>query len=166
MSRAALLALATLCASSVATAGDAPREEHGSGDAYARPAVALAWGILRHPDESKTAVVVRIVADPATFARVAAIGRDPFSDRRTTMLAATAASTATELRVPRAHFADFPRTEIRFYSSATATADDAPNLVVYYVGVPDTTPELADEPSLARSLADRIERARTRAAPR
>jgi len=55
-----------------------------------------------------------------------------------------------------------PRTEWRFYSAnATAVkASDVPALLVYYQGVPDTTPEFKDEAALAASLDQRIARAR------
>ncbi len=59
-----------------------------------------------------------------------------------------------ELRVARTHFADFPRTELSFFD-ASAPAPPA-SLVVYYLGVPDTTPEFANEAALAAYLDDRI----------
>jgi hypothetical protein len=65
-----------------------------------------------------------------------------------------------ELSVPRAHFADFPRTELTFDGPAPAAA---PALVVYYAGVPDTTPEFAAADRLDAYLAARIVRARTEA---
>ena len=65
-----------------------------------------------------------------------------------------------DLRMPRPHFADFPRTELRFYGSLTANETDPPKLVVFYLGVPDTTPEFASEAALETYLADRIARVR------
>ena len=37
---------------------------------------------------------------------------------------------------------------------------DTPRLVVYFLGVPDTTPEFATEANLSAYLADRIARIR------
>jgi len=45
--------------------------------------------------------------------------------------------------VPRSSFADFPSCEIHLYARDPAPPDEAPTLTVYYLGVPDTTPEFA-----------------------
>ena len=157
----ALVALAATQGS--AMAAEAPREVHGSADAYAADGVALAWGVLRGPTETATLVVVRIVADPAAFASVAVAGRDPFTGREQPLLARTPVKGVVELRVPRAHFADFPRTELRFDGPATAPAGSATALVVYYAGVPDTAPEFNAADKLDAYLADRLARVRATA---
>jgi hypothetical protein len=136
---------------------DVPREAHGVGDAYAAPGVVVAWAILRAADEAASQVVVRIVADPGVYPAVAAIGSNPFSKSEQALLPRTQTKGSVEIRVPRVQYADLPRTEIRFYD---ATATDAPALVVFYLGVPDTTPEFATEANLNAYLTDRIARAR------
>ena len=160
----ALLLLACFCiAAGVAhraSAADMPREVHGSADIFSAPGVALAWGVLRGASEVATLVVVRIVADRDAFASMAVIGLDPFTQRQQPLLPMTPTATGVDVRVPRAHFADFPRTELRLFGSANATQTDAPKLVVFYLGVPDTTPEFASEAALESYLALRIARAR------
>ncbi|HYT96188.1 MAG TPA: hypothetical protein VEO36_02600 [Casimicrobiaceae bacterium] len=143
-----------------AFAADLPREVHGSGDAYAAGGVALAWGVLRGANESATTVVIRIATDPGVYAMAAAVGIDPFTQSRQTRLAATKVDRAVDLRVPRSSFADLPRTEFRFFSSGADAQADVPQLVVYFLGVPDTTPEFAEPAALDAYLAGRIERAR------
>jgi hypothetical protein len=143
---------------------DAPGEVHGSGDAYAAPGVTLAWGILHAADESSTQVVIRVAADAQRYPLVSAVGKNPFGGQERVLLAATATADSLDVRVPRSQFADFPRTELRFYASgAAAAASQTPALIVYYLGVPDTTPELADERKLDAYLGDRIARARAAA---
>jgi hypothetical protein len=152
------LALATLAlAAAGAPAAETAREVHGAADAYAEPGIALAWGVLRGPDEATTRVTLRIVADPARFARVAVVGRDPFTQAERVVLAPAAAAGLPDLAIPRAHFADYPRTEVRLIGPG---ASDAPVVVVYYLGVPDTTPEFPAAAALERDLGERIARAR------
>jgi hypothetical protein len=151
--------LACVAAASAAAA-DPQREIHGMADAYAGEGVALAWAILRGADEAATVVVVRIVAAPDRYPIVAATGRNPFSQRAEPLLRATPSAGGVDLRVARARFADFPRTELRFYESVAAAQSDTPRLVVYYLGVPDTTPEFATEANLEAYLVDRIARVR------
>jgi len=161
---AALLLLASLCVAVAipqrVDAAEGPREAHGSADAFAAPGVTLAWGVLRGATEAATLVVVRIVAARDAFAAVAVVGIDPFTQRQQSLLAATPVTAGVDVRVPRTHFADFPRTEVRLYGRPEAGGTGAPALVVYYLGVPDTTPEYATETALESYLAQRIARAR------
>jgi hypothetical protein len=53
------------------------------------------------------------------------------------------------IRVPRARFAEYPRTEVRFGVDPSALAAGAATLVVYFNSVPDAAPEFADEPALS-----------------
>ena len=154
------LVFCACAAASASAAADPPREVHGVADAYVVPGMALAWGILRGTDEASTRVVIRIVADPQVYAAVSAIGKNPFSDRQQTLLPSTPTAGAVDVLAPRPQYADFPRTELRFYSSG---AGAEPALVVFYLGVPDTTPEFATEANLNAYLVDRIARARATA---
>ena len=157
--RALLLLAGLVLASGAAVhSAEAPREAHGMSDAFAAPGVAMAWGVVRGASETTTVVVARIVTDPAIYPWLAVTGRDPFTDRRGTLLAATRSAGVIEVRSPRAHFADLPRTEFRLYESAAAAQQDAPALAVFFLGVPDTTPEFATEDKLQAYIGDRVAR--------
>lgn len=143
-----------------AVAAEPTREVHGSADNFAAPGVALAWGVLRGASEAETRVVIRIATDSAAFAAAAVVGGDPFSQREQTLLPATPTTTSVDVRVSRAHFADFPRTEIRLFGSANPAPTEAPKLVIFYLGVPDTAPEFSSAAALETYLAARIARAR------
>lgn len=139
----------------------APREVHGSGDAYGEPGLALAWGVLRGADDATTFVVVRVIADPQVYPWVGVTGSNPFSQRQLQILREMQTSGSIDLRVPRAQFADFPRTEWRFYNATPAPQAATPTLLVFYLGVPDTTPEFTSEAKLDAYLADRLARVRS-----
>ena len=156
---AALLWLAG-CGAMGVMAADGPREVHGSADVFAAPGVALAWGVLRGATEADTRIVIRIATDRTAFAAVAVIGSDPFTKGERPILPVTPTTTGVDVRVPRAHFADFPRTELRLFGSANPARDEAPKLVVFYLGVPDTAPEFPSAAALETYLAARIARAR------
>lgn len=158
--RRAMLIATGLLVGAAALAADPPRTVHGSSDAFAVPGVVLAWGVVRGASEAATSVVVRIESDPAVYPLVAITGVDPFTQARQPLLPVTRVARTLDFRSPRARFADYPRSELRFYASDAAAAADAPALVVYYLGVPDTTPEFADESRLDLYLAARLVRAR------
>jgi hypothetical protein len=163
-----MIRMATLCAAGVlacfvaipAEPANTTREIHGSADAFAMPGMALAWAVLRAPNEVDTAVVIRIEADPKTYGWIEIVGKDPFTQRERPLQAASALGGPFDLRVPRAQFADFPRTEVRLWQGGSAPGVAPPTLLVYYLGVPDTTPEVLRAPDLDPSLAARIVRAR------
>jgi hypothetical protein len=140
-----------------------PNEVHGSGDAYAAPGLVLAWAVLRGADDASTRVVLRIVADPSVYPMVAAIARNPFSNAEHVLQPPTSTGGTVDVRVPRSQYADFPRSEVRLFDSTRAAQANAPSLVVFYLGVPDTTPEFTTEAALQAYFADRITRARAAA---
>jgi hypothetical protein len=121
------------------------RELHGASDTFAGDGVSVAWAVLRGADEDKTQVRLRVLADPARYAHFAIHGIDPFS-KEEARLAAPRSAPAT-VAIPRARFAQLPRTEIRFFSPDNKLA-----LVVFYLSVPDTTPEFDSEAKLDRHL--------------
>jgi len=140
-------------------AADPPRVAHGDADTYAARGIALAWGVLRDargPDAAT--VVVRIATDRDLYPLAAAAGVDPFTQAREPRLSATAVGAGIDVRVPRARFADYPRTEFLFYDSAAAAQATEPALVVFYAGVPDTVPEFVSAAALDAHLAERIAR--------
>ena len=51
----------------------------------------------------------------------------------------------TDLSDSRAAFSDHPSTEFHFFASAEDAAANKPKLTVFYLGVPDTTPEFAGQ---------------------
>ena len=138
----------------------APREVHGMADAFAAAGVAIAWGVVRGASETATVVAIRVVTDTALYPWVSVEGSDPFTQRQHPLLQPMSSAGVINVRSPRAHFADFPRTELRFYGSAAEAQSGVAKLVVFYLGVPDTTPEFATEDKLEAHLTDRIARLR------
>jgi hypothetical protein len=151
-----MLALAVATHASQAQTG--PAEVHGSLDAFAAPGLALAWAVLRAKADAAAEVVVRVDTDPKVYGSLSVAGVDPFSKASQALVLLAPVDGTRMVRLPRSTFADLPRTEWRFYTSPTARASDTPALLVYYQGVPDTTPEFNTESQLAASLAQRIER--------
>lgn len=126
------------------------KEVHGQIDSFKAPGVAMAWAVVRGPDEARTFVVVRLRAAPGIDG-VTVTGRDPFTKEEKVLQRVTFARGRAGVRIPRAGFADFPRTDWQF-----AGASKELPLTVFYLGVPDTTPEFADEARLDRYLEERL----------
>jgi len=129
-------------------------------DTFATVGVAIAWGVARGASETTTVVAIRVVTDTALYPWISVTGSDPFTQRQHPLLQPMSSAGVIDVRSPRVHFADFPRTELRFYGSAPEAQSGVPKLVVFYLGVPDTTPEFATEDKLEAYLTDRIARLR------
>lgn len=153
-----LIAGLSLASGAAVHGAEAIRELHGMSDAFAAPGVAMAWGVVRGTSEAATVVVLRIVTRTASYPWIAVAGSDPFTQRKQPLLAATPSTGIIDVRTLRDHFADFPRTEMRLYESAAAARQDLPALVVFFLGVPDTTPEFETEDKLESYLSDRVAR--------
>jgi hypothetical protein len=126
-------------------------EIHGERDVFSAPGVTLVWAVLRAPLEEETQVVIRVaLTRPYRYVRL--YGIDPFSGERRLMTPGGRVSGTVDLRTPRRTFADHPRREIRLYRSEEEWNADVPALTIYYLGVPDTTPEFVSEPALAAYL--------------
>ena len=149
----------TLWATSVQAA-----EEHGKIDVFAAPGVALAWAVARGADEAGTFVVIRIAADSAAIGALSVTGSDPFTKAERVWMRPTNFSGRVDVRLARAGFADFPRTELRFYPAGAELPAAKPLLTVFYLGIPDTTPEFNDTSRLDAYLDDRVAKARAGAA--
>src|SRR5689334_4551973 len=129
----------------ICTAGaHAQREAHGSSDAYAERGVALAWAVLRGAGDADASVVIRIATDDALYPSVALAGVNPFTKAEQLLQPARPVSGHVDVQVPRSRFVDHPRAEIRLYGNAAPAPSSAPLLTIFYLGVPDTTPEFAD----------------------
>jgi hypothetical protein len=152
MARAVLMALAILGAWPIPAAGQG-QERHGENSVFASPGVTIAWGVRRGATEEATEVVVRIVVSGGAYTQLDVEMVDPFTRERRAVLRDRPLAGALDVRSPRASFADFPRREFRFRS-----VPEGPVLTVYYLGVPDTTPEFTSEAALAAYLDDAVTR--------
>jgi len=126
---------------------------HGADSVFASSGIRIVWGVLRAPTEEETVVVTRISNPMARYAYLRVEGVDPFTGRRTAVVEGAPLGARADVRSPRAGFADLPRREIHLYASEADWRARKPELTVYYLGVPDTTPEFTSEAALNAYLA-------------
>ena len=133
-----MLALSTLAAR-------AQDVVHGADSLFVSPTVKLAWAVRRGGSEADTLVIIRVVPAGADYRALRVDGIDPFTKEHKVLVAARALAGETDVAIPRAAFADHPSTEFRFFASDEAAAANVPKLTVFYLGVPDTTPEFSGQ---------------------
>ena len=148
----ALLAL-PLLAPVLAPAWAHAETVHGADSVFLSPGIGIAWGVLRGETEEETVVVTHVSNPMARYAYLRVEGVNPFTGRRTAIVEGVPLGKRADVRSPRSGFADFPRREIHLYASEADWRARKPALTVYYLGVPDTTPEFTSEAALDAYLA-------------
>ena len=131
------------------------QEVHGENSSFRGNGVAMVWVVLRGTSEEDTQVILRIAPAGGNYVAVSLDGVDPFSGRRQELLAVQPMANPLDTRTPRATFADLPRREIHFYTAADRNAR-RPSLTVYFMGLPDTTPEFASDTALRLYLDETL----------
>jgi hypothetical protein len=131
------------------------QEVHGENSSFVGNGVAMVWVVLRGTSEEETQVVLRIVPAGGNFAAVSVDGVDPFTQQRRELFARRPMGSGVDVRTPRATFVDFPRREIHFYATGSQQAP-GPSLTVYFMGLPDTSPEFTSEPALTKYVEETL----------
>ena len=144
----ATIVLAFLAFHALLAPGVQAGDVHGASDAYAGEGAAVVWGVLRGATEESTIVVLRVAADPRRFSHLEVTGVDPFTRMVAVRFPRTAIGAFLDVRLPRAGFADHPRTELRF--------SGAESLLIYYLSIPDTVPEFPTAAALDAHLAGHL----------
>jgi hypothetical protein len=148
-----LLSLAMLAASTLVSAQE---KVHGANSVFVASTVKIGWAVQKGTSEESTVVVLRVINSVGQYSQVRLDGVDPFSNNRKVLVSARPLGDSIDLSVPRSGFVEFPSCEIQLYRSEAPAAEKAPTLTVYYLGVPDTTPEFVSardaEAYLAKAL--------------
>ena len=126
---------------------------HGADSVFSEPHLGIVWGVLKNQAEERTMVVIRVSNPAGRYAHVTVDGVDPFTQRRVALVESMPLGASADIRMPRASFADLPRREIHLYATGVDWRTGRPGLTVYYLGVPDTTPEFTTEAALEAYLA-------------
>jgi hypothetical protein len=153
--------IAALCLVAAAASAHGQQQEiHGADSVFASPELTIVWAVLRGAAEEQSVVVVRIVNTLGRYAYVSVDGSDPFTRRRAPIVKDLVLRDQVDVRSSRQSFAEYPRREIHLYRRAGDWGAGKPDLTVYYLGVPDSTPEFASEARLLSYLATAASRAR------
>src|SRR6476620_6134251 len=132
-----------LIAMLLARAAAAQQAVHVESSTFISSTVKLGWVVKRGASEAETLVIVRVVATDASYRVIRVDGVDPFTKDHKVFVVARPLERETDIAISRARFADHPSTEFHFFRSAEdATANRAAH-TVFYLGVPDTTPEFS-----------------------
>ena len=121
---------------------------HGADGIFVSPDVAIVWAVLKAPSGDKATVWFRVVNSTRKFSHVSVDGVDPFTKQRVRVEPGVALGADARLQSDRDTFSDLPSREVHFYKSEADWKADKAAMTVYYLGVPDTTPEFSTRTAL------------------
>jgi hypothetical protein len=139
----------------------AQREYHGADSVFEKDGVAILWGILKGRDEDSSWVYLKMVIAPEEKGRLRLFSVeavDPFSGEKEWVVRGQRLERENLVKSRRSSFTDKTVRRILFFRSPEALEEGKPDWVVFYRGVPDTTPELLSEPNLEHYFEQALEK--------
>ncbi|MGQ0674573.1 MAG: hypothetical protein ACT4N4_00540 [Rhodospirillales bacterium] len=135
-----------------ASAATAQTRVHGADSLFISPTIKLAWAVLKGRSESETRVVIRVANVAGEYRFIRVDGIDPFTKAHAVFMEPAALEKTADVSIARAKFADHPSTELRLFRDAAAMRGQNAALVIYYLGVTDTTPEFTTADAMSAYL--------------
>ena len=119
---------------------------HGADSTFRSESIGICWGIVKAPETGSLQVVIRIrVLDPAhnRFRSFAVKAFHPFTGAAEWIAVRKMLETTNDIHTPREDFKRLGGRKILFYASATGPGDQPADLIVEYLGIPDTSPQFS-----------------------
>jgi hypothetical protein len=121
-------------------------EHHGADSSFQLHDLVILWGILKGPEEDRSWVYIKIIRTgsepgPWTSYRLEAV--DPFSQEREWVTPRENLKKENAIKEIRSSFRE--KTGRRLYFYPGQGMEEKPAAIIFYQGVPDTTPEFLTE---------------------
>jgi hypothetical protein len=136
------------------------KEFHGADSVFEKQGVAMIWAILKGLDEDHSWVYIRIIksgSGPLPFQSYSVEAIDPFTNEKEQVVKKAEWEKESVVKATRSSFKDKPGRRILFYKGPAGT-QEKPAMAVFYMSIPDTTPEFLTEKQLEEYFGRVIER--------
>ena len=134
-------------------------EFHGADSVFEREEITILWAILKGPTEESSWVSIKIVNSGKNFFHIFSVEAvDPFSKEKEWVVKGKKLEKENLVKSNRTSFRDKTARRILFYRSTEAFEKEKTDVVVYYLGVPDTSPEVLSEKEMEGYFEKAIER--------
>ena len=159
LSRAILPFVVCLCLAP--TLAYAQREYHGADSVFEKEGIVVLWGILKGKDEDSSWVYLKILnaaGEKRNFQLFSVEAVDPFSNEKEWMVRGQRLEEENRVKSVRSSFTDKTVRRILFFITRRNLEENKPDMVIFYRGIPDTTPELLSEQDLELYFKQALER--------
>jgi hypothetical protein len=132
------------------------REFHGADSTFEREGITILWAILKGPTEESSWVYIKIINSEKSPFRIFGVEAvDPFSNEKEWVVKGKKLEKENLVRAVRTSFRDKTARRILFCRNAEAFEKENPDMTIYYLSVPDTSPEVLSE----KEMEDYFEKA-------
>jgi len=124
------------------------REYHGADSVFQAEGIAIFWAILKGEDDEHSLVYIHLIRmdDAAkSFQKYGVLAVDPFSKEEKWIFEGKNFDEKNLLKLNRASFRDMMERRFFFYKSDEHSTARKPDMIVYYLSIPDTSPEFLEE---------------------
>jgi hypothetical protein len=121
-------------------------EYHGADSSFQLRDLAILWGILKGPDEDRSWVTIKIIrtgSEPGLWKSYRVETVDPFSQEKEWVTPRENLGKENAVKQIRSSFRE--KTGRRLYFYPGQGMEEKPAAIIFYQGVPDTTPEFLTE---------------------
>jgi hypothetical protein len=137
------------------------REYHGADSIFEKEGIIILWAIFKGSTEETSWVYVKIIhkeGDSGSFQIFSIEAVDPFSNAKEWVVKGEYLKASQTVKSVRASFRDKTERRILLYRSKGDYQAEKPTMTVYYLGVPDTSPEFLSEKEIEDYFAKALER--------
>jgi hypothetical protein len=134
-------------------------EHHGADSSFQLGNLVLLWGIVKGPDEDRSWVtikMIRIGSEPDVWKSYRVEAVDPFSQEKEWVTPRESLGKDNLTKSPRSSFRD--KAGRRIYLYPGPSREEKPGAIIFYQGVPDTTPEFLTEKELNDYFSQALKR--------
>ncbi len=134
-------------------------EYHGADSVFERDGIIILWAVLKGQDEASSQVCMKILHPARNRFKIFSVEAvDPFSKEKEWVVKGNKLEKENFVRSSRASFGDKTARRIFFYRTKEAYDREKPDMTVYYLGVPDTSPEVLSEKEMNDYFEKALER--------
>lgn len=136
-------------------------EYHGAESIFKANGIVVVWAIEKRGNDESPLVYLRIVRTPAagvSFNYYSVLAVDPFSKSTRAIVVGKPMENENTVTAELAAFQDYSARRVQLYRTEDDVKADKPNMVVFYHGVPDTSPEFLSKQKLESYFSDTVRR--------
>lgn len=140
-------------------------EYHGADSIFKANGIIVVWAIEKRGNDVSPLVYLRIVRTPSsegTFRYFTVLAVDPFSKASRTLVDGQPLHDQNTVTAELAAFQEYSARRILLYATDEELRAETPSMVVFYQGVPDTSPEFLSVQKLEAYFSDTVQRIENR----
>jgi len=134
---------------------------HGADSVFEKEGITILWAVLKGKTEESTWVAIKVIRSeekPSPFQFFSVEAEDPFSKTKEWVVRGVKLEKENLVRSPRSSFTDKTSRRIIFYRNQEDFLKEKATMVVFYLGVPDTSPELLSEKEMEDYFSKALQR--------